>query len=1114
MSDAPVLRVSVLGPVRAWAGDREVPLGPARQRAVFAGLATATRPLGRDELIESVWGAAAPATATGNLYTYVSGLRRALGPGLLTSGPAGYALRLSPADVDSVHFDRLCAEAAGQRDAGRNTEAAATLDEALRLWHGEAYAGLTGHRFELERARLAERRLAAAEQRARVLAELGDDSVVAELAGLVRDHPLHEPLHALLVGALHRAGRRDAAQAAYRAAREILHTELGVVPGPELAALHERIVAAPAGPPAPDRAPLLRILPDTVARDLESKPRNRVPGGRDAELNRLHGLVTVLAAGRGRAVWIEGEPGIGKSELIAAAFAGVGARGCQLAWSIAGGDDTVSRALGRPGPDGDDLPAYVRKLCSDAPLVLIADELDRAGDASLEVWERLTAITRRLPLLLVAATRPGTHEGRLAGPRRGVQTRRGHLMHLGPLPTEAIERLVADLAGAPAGPNLATVVPLSGGNPRYAREMTTELLRRGVVEVSGGVAEIPGFSLVQAPASLLATVGSTILGLSPGTRDVLRSAALLGPRFAVDDLAAVTGRSPLGLLSTLEEAFAADVIADAGTDLAFRHPVLRQALYESIPATDRPALHRHTAEVLHRGGSPVTRVAEQLIAHGLVVDAWTVSWLTEQHTELARRAPQVAAGLLHRALDSRVPDARQREQLLVAAVRLDFRHERRPLERAREAARLATDPAERAEMRHLLAGMLDRHGETAAAVAVLAGSLSDPRVPALWRTRHQVLLANFRRGPLDDLDEADRSARARNDAALAEGKPYEAVYALQTSWLTHSIRRDHERALEYVDRALDIMRDHPTFTAMYLDLLDNRTFTLQNLDRLTDAEGTLREGALFALRHRLPSGLHVASAVQHYWRGRWDDALAEVGTVTGGPRSTLLGMREPAAVTTLLHGVAALIAAQRGDPVLTGGHLNRAEALPASDAERESTDFQLVARALAAEQQGRADDAVRMLEPLLVPDFAPLMLRHQWLPYLTRLALDRGHRDIAERATALCLEEATKEVRRARAYAAAERCRALLTGDPEPALAAAGHYRGVGRVVELAVTLEDAAVLLAANRRPHEAARAGGEAVELHVVLGARWNERRTRDRLAEYGVEPAAQRTSISNSE
>ncbi|MEU4164935.1 BTAD domain-containing putative transcriptional regulator [Actinoplanes sp. NPDC026670] len=1107
--DAPeTLSVSVLGPVRAWAGERELPLGSARQRAVFASLAAAARPVGRDELIASVWGDTAPATAVGNLYTYVSGLRRVLGHDRLTSGPSGYALRLTPGALDSERFERLCAEAAGQ-DA---TAAAATLDEALRLWHGEAYAGLAGDRFELERARLAERRLAAAQQRARVLTDLGDDGAVAELAGLVREHPLHEPLHELLVAALDRAGRRAEARQAYRSARETLRAELGVQPGPALAALHERIGPGSDTRPAAGRVPLLRVLPEPVAQDLDRKPRNRVPGGRDSERERLRDLVTALVAGHGRAVWIEGEPGIGKSELITAVFAGLG--GCHLAWSIADGEDTVSRALGRDGADGDHLLAYVRTLCASAPLVLIVDDLHRADDPSLDVWQRLTAFTRRMPLLLVAATRPDAPDGRLAGPRRLVQSRRGHLLRLGPLPTAAIERLVADLAGAPPGPNLASVVPLAGGNPLYAREMTTPLLRAGLVQVSGGVAEIPGFSLVQAPPSLLATVGTTVLGLSPGARDVLRSAAVLGPRFAVDDLATVTGRSPLALLPTLEEAIAADVVTEAGADLAFRLPVLRQALYESIPAADRPALHRHTAETLHRDGCPVTRVAEQLVAPGVGVDDWTAGWLAEHHGELARRAPQVAAALLHRALDSPAPGPDQRERLLIAAVRLDFRHERAPSQQAREAARVVRDPAERAEMRHLLATMIHRQGETAAAVAVLAGALSDPDLPALWRTRHLVLLAGFRRGPLDDLDEADRAAGARANEALAAGRPHEAAYALQTSWLIHSIRRDHERALGYVDRALTVMRDDQSFAGMYLDLLDNRTFTLQNLDRLEAAERTLREGALFALRHRLPSGLHAASVVQHYWRGRWDDALAEVGTVTDGPRTTLLGMREPTAITTLLHGVAALIAAQRDDPVLAGGHLSLAEALPASDAERENSDFQLVARAYAAEQQGRADDAIRMLEPLLVPDFAPLMLRHQWLPYLTRLALDRGHRDIAERAARLCADEAAREVHDARAGAAARRCHALLAVDPEPMLAVAGHYLSIGRTTELAVTLEDAAVLLAVTRRPHEAARTGGDAVRLHRELGARWDERRARARLEEYGVDPAGQRTSISNSE
>jgi tetratricopeptide (TPR) repeat protein len=649
------------------------------------------------------------------------------------------------------------------------------------------------------------------------------------------------------------------------------------------------------------------------------------------------------------------------------------------------------------------------------------------------------------------------------------------------------------------------VVGHSGGNPLCAREMAAALVRRGVVTITGGRADIDETVPVEAPRSLLAVVRTTLDFLSDDTQEVLRMAALLGTEFAVDDVIAVTGRPPFALMANLEEALAATIVVDAGTDLAFRHPFLREALYDSIPRTVRAQLHRQTAEVLARGGSPVTRVAEQLAAETPVLDDWVTGWLTEHHAEVVKRLPQTARALIRQVLGTALPSAAQRETLLIALVKLEFRDGNYPIDEAREALAIATDPADRAEMRQLLAAMRFRQGADAEAIDLLTVVVDDPGTPEIWRTRHRVLLANFRRGGLDDLDRADRTARSVHDEAVTAGQPYEAAFALQTTWLTNSIRRDHERALEYVDRALDIMRDHPTFAGMYFDLLDNRMFTLQNLDRLDEAERTLREAALFAIRHRLPASLQVASAVQYYWLGRWDDATAEVSAVTDdAPGITFLGMREPGAVAMLLHGVAALIAGHREDRGLATAHLDAANALPVTDAERESCDFLLVARALVAEQQGRPADALTELAPLLTPEYAPMMLRHQWLPDALRLALGQGRRDLAERAAAICAAEAAKEVRPARAFAAAARCRALLTEDPEPALAAATHYRAVGRVPELAAALEDAAVLLAANRRPHEAARTGGEAAELYTVLGARWDLRRTRERLSEFGVDPS----------
>ncbi|BCJ67321.1 BTAD domain-containing putative transcriptional regulator [Polymorphospora rubra] len=1136
------LRVSVLGPVRAWRGGRELNLGPARQRLVFAALVAAGgRVVGRDDLIAEVWDDAPPATAAGSVYTYVSGLRRILGRETLTSGPTGYALRLHPGELDSDRFTTTCAEAVRRHEAGDPAAAVAAFDEALGLWHGEPYAGLTGHRLEFERARLVDRRLDALGRRARILIEAGDDGLVAELTGLVRDHPLHEPLHELLVLALHRTGRHAEALDAYRAARHVLRSELGIEPGDVLTGLYDRIRGAPAaaGGRPPTGVPPSPTGPASPTGAPSDAPGGGRLAGRSDELDRLRSLLDALATGQGNAVWIEGEPGIGKTALLSAAFVDAADRGCQVAWGTAEELDryvplqVAARAMrppqrstdfpvapppAGPHPDGfaeadpavlaEQVLTRVRAACDVAPLVLVLDGLQWADPASVPFWDRLVAATRRMPLLLVVAARlePDGHE--LTRLRRGVRARQGQLLRLGALPPEVVEQLVVRLVGAPLGPNLAEVVSISAGNPLYAREMTTALLRRGAVRTTDGVADIADSVPVELPRPLLAVVRGTVDLLPSRTQDVLRTAALLGTRFSVDDVAAVTGESPLDLVRILEEALAANVLVGADTALAFRHSFLRRILYDSIPAPARAMLHRHTAEVLDRGGSPVIRVAEQLVAATSVVDDWTVSWLVDHRAELARGAPQLAGELLRRVLGTGPADPRHRAQLLIDLVRLDLRADRWPVDEAREAAGLATDPAERAEMRHLLATMTYRRGDVPAAMGILRDALTDGAVPDFWRTRHWVLLADLRRGALDDLDRADRRAEVLHAEALAAGRPYEAASALQTTWLTNSIRRDHERALEYVDRALDIMRDNPAFTGLYLDLLDNRTFTLHNLDRLPEAERTLREARLFALRHRLPSGLHTASAVQYFWTGRWDDALAEISAVTDDvPRNTLLGMRDPVAVAMLLHGVAALVAAHRDDGVLARGHLDATDALPASDAERESCGFLLVARALVAETQDRPDEALRVLGPLLAPEYAPLAVRHQWLPTVTRLALDLGRPDLAERAAAICAGEAAREVQPARAYRAAARCRALRTNDPAPVLAAAARYRELGWVTELAASLEDAAVLLAANRRPHEAAVAGGEAVELYTVLGARWDLRRTQRRLAGYGVEPTPER-------
>ncbi|WP_223838302.1 BTAD domain-containing putative transcriptional regulator [Saccharopolyspora pogona] len=1147
------LKVELLGPSRAWLGQEEITLGPPRQRAVFAAVALhANHAVSRHELIDALWGERPPTSAEGSVYTYISGLRRSLEPqrsrrsndGILVSQPAGYTLRLAREDLDVAVFERLRDQGRQQLSSGDCEAAVESLDAALGLWRGEALSGVPGPFAERQRERLAELRLATIEHRSKAVLALGGHvDLAAELAGLVRDFPLRESLRVLLMITLYRSGRPAEALEVYRDARRMLVDELGVEPGPELSRVHEQILANdPALDAEPARAPVagrvsrsascppLSVVPAHVTRALQRSEESRFVG-RTSEVTRLRDLVAEVLAGRGRPVWIEGDPGIGKSELLTVALADAGRRGCQLAWAVAdelsqrfplqvmteclGVDATASDprraqlAATLHGEHSADpvhrLLELVDEICVVSPLILVIDDLQWADEASVLVWHRLCAATRQLPLLLVAASRPAPDRAEVGQLRRAVESRDGEVFLVAPLSETETDQLLGELVGAKPGPVLREIAGRAAGNPMYVQEMTDALLRADAVAIGDGTADVPASSISDAPQSLVAAVGRRLDFLSPRAREVLRWGALFGLEFSVTDVAAATGQQVFELLSAFEEAVAADVVVDAETQLAFRHPLLRQALYDGIPKAVRGALHRQAAEAFARGGAPVRQVAEQLLAAPAADDRWVLEWLADNHVAVSNRAPLIAIELFERALETCPASDGNREVLLAALAKVLFRAGRDAEPKVRQALAVATDPYRSAEMRQLLAAMLFRRGETAVAIDTLGGSADNPAVPEIWRARHRSLQANFRRGDLSDLDATEESAVDAYTEAVTAGEPYPIAHALQTRWLVDTVRRDHMQALEYVDKALEVIGHDPDLSEFRFDLLDNRTFTLQNLDRLDEAEEAMRSARKVAAQDLSSSGLQVTEAVHYYWVGRWDEAMLELQTLTeDGPAISFYGLREPGPAALLSHGVGALIAGRREDAKTTARHLNAAEEYsPSSGAERENVDFLLVAQALAAEQRGEPEKALSIMDPILSPGFAPLMLRHQWLPDLVRLAVELGDLNRAHQALDVCREEAVEESRPARAFTAAARCEGLISGDPEPIMAAVQHYRVVGRGIELAAALEDVALLLAQRDLRDDAQRKLDEAVQQFGLLSARWDIRRAESRLRAHGILP-----------
>ncbi|MDC2952996.1 BTAD domain-containing putative transcriptional regulator [Streptomyces gilvifuscus] len=250
------LRFSVLGPVRAWHADRELDLGSPQQRAVLAALLLRRgHPVSLAELVDAVWGVEPPAAAVSVLRTYVSRLRKVLEPGRGPEDPPrtivsvgdGYRARVPEQALDLAVFERRTAEAAKAVAAGEESTAAQLLHDALDGWPGAALAGVPGPLAESERARLAEERLSALENRLDLDVRLGrHGQVIAELMSLAGEHPLREELCRLLMLALYRSGRQAEALAAYRGTRATLVTELGIEPGAPLRELHARILATDA----------------------------------------------------------------------------------------------------------------------------------------------------------------------------------------------------------------------------------------------------------------------------------------------------------------------------------------------------------------------------------------------------------------------------------------------------------------------------------------------------------------------------------------------------------------------------------------------------------------------------------------------------------------------------------------------------------------------------------------------------------------------------------------------------------------------------------------------------------------------------------------------------
>ncbi|MFE1530248.1 AfsR/SARP family transcriptional regulator [Streptomyces rochei] len=257
------VRYRILGTTQALRSDgTAVPVGGARLRALLTVLALrAGRTVPAGLLVEEVWAGDPPADAPGALQALVGRLRRALGADAVASADGGYRLTAGPDDVDLHRFDRLAGEGTRALADGDPAKAAVVLDDALSLWRAPALADLPDR--TAEAARWETRHLDVLRARHTAALDLGQaEHSLPELTALCDGHPLDESLQALRLRALRDTGRTAEALAAYDDVRRLLADRLGADPGPELRALHARLLnPAPFAPPSDARRHALPTAP-------------------------------------------------------------------------------------------------------------------------------------------------------------------------------------------------------------------------------------------------------------------------------------------------------------------------------------------------------------------------------------------------------------------------------------------------------------------------------------------------------------------------------------------------------------------------------------------------------------------------------------------------------------------------------------------------------------------------------------------------------------------------------------------------------------------------------------------------------------------------------------
>ncbi|WP_086826483.1 AAA family ATPase [Allokutzneria sp. NRRL B-24872] len=308
-----------------------------------------------------------------------------------------------------------------------------------------------------------------------------------------------------------------------------------------------------------------------------------------------------------------------------------------------------------------DLEALVTAISADRSLLVLVDDLHWVDLPSLR-W--LAYVAKRLngvPVTIVGTVREGDP---LAGQAllREITASAARVLRPRPLSPTGTAELVLEQFGEHGDDEFVLAChEICDGNPMFLMSVLVTM----VFERRRPIASEAGFARTTRPAKLRERLTSYLTAQPEPVRDYLTAMAALGENTDPELVAALAGLDRVGGADAARIAGTLGLFA-AGPDPVFAHPVVREAIDESLSTVEREKLHMRAAELLHSRG----HAAEQVAAHLLVVTARQECWGTEvlrtaAQTALQRGAPEVAARYLQRALIDHPADDAHRAALLV-----------------------------------------------------------------------------------------------------------------------------------------------------------------------------------------------------------------------------------------------------------------------------------------------------------------------------------------------------------------------------------------------------------------------------------------------------------------